>query len=68
MGKLFPQNFRRENMIEEKKLSKTIKVQDVVGLYLNPPDTALVLSVDEKSQIQASVTGDSHLENCLYKL
>ena len=55
-------------MIEEKKLSKTIKVQDVVGLYLNPPDTALVLSVDEKRQIQASVTGDSHLENCLYKL
>lgn len=29
------------------------KLQDVVGLYLNPPDHALVLSVDEKSQIQA---------------
>jgi hypothetical protein len=29
------------------------KVQDVVGLYLNPPDQALVLSVDEKSQVQA---------------
>jgi len=29
------------------------KVRDVVGLYLNPPDRALVLSVDEKSQIQA---------------
>ncbi len=29
------------------------KVQDIVGLYLNPPDKALVLSVDEKSQIQA---------------
>ena len=29
------------------------KVRDVVGLYLNPPDQALVLSVDEKSQIQA---------------
>lgn len=29
------------------------KVQDVVGLYLSPPDKALVLSVDEKSQIQA---------------
>jgi hypothetical protein len=25
----------------------------VVGLYLNPPDKSLVLSVDEKSQIQA---------------
>jgi putative transposase len=29
------------------------KVRDIVGLYLNPPDTALVLCVDEKSQIQA---------------
>lgn len=29
------------------------KVRDVVGLYLNPPDHALVLSCDEKSQIQA---------------
>jgi transposase len=29
------------------------KVRDVVGLYLDPPDKALVLSVDEKSQIQA---------------
>jgi transposase len=29
------------------------KVVDVVGLYLNPPDGAVVLSVDEKAQIQA---------------
>jgi len=29
------------------------KVTDVVGLYMNPPDRALVLCVDEKSQIQA---------------
>ena len=29
------------------------KVVDVVGLYLNPPENAVVLSVDEKSQIQA---------------
>jgi transposase len=29
------------------------KVRNVVGLYLNPPDKAIVLSVDEKSQIQA---------------
>ena len=29
------------------------KVRDVVGLYLNPPDNAIVLSIDEKSQIQA---------------
>ena len=29
------------------------KVRDIVGLYLHPPEHALVLSVDEKSQIQA---------------
>jgi len=29
------------------------KVRDIAGLYLNPPDNALVLCVDEKSQIQA---------------
>ncbi|MDP2956611.1 MAG: IS630 family transposase [Longimicrobiales bacterium] len=29
------------------------KLHDIVGLYLNPPDRALVLCVDEKSQIQA---------------
>lgn len=29
------------------------KVRDIVGLYLHPPDKALVLCVDEKSQIQA---------------
>src|SRR6266849_1038283 len=29
------------------------KVRDITGLYLDPPDKALVLSVDEKSQIQA---------------
>lgn len=43
--------------IETFKLSKdplfVDKVRDVVGLYLNPPQRALVLCVDEKSQIQA---------------
>ena len=29
------------------------KVRDIVGLYMNPPDHALVLCVDEKGQIQA---------------
>ena len=29
------------------------KAVDVVGLYLNPPDNALVFSIDEKTQIQA---------------
>jgi transposase len=39
------------------KLSKdpkfAAKLRDVVGLYIDPPEHALVLSVDEKSQIQA---------------
>ena len=29
------------------------KVRDIVGLYMNPPDRAIVLCVDEKSQVQA---------------
>jgi putative transposase len=29
------------------------KLRDIVGLYLNPPDKALVLCIDEKSQVQA---------------
>ncbi len=29
------------------------KLEDIVGLYLNPPEHALVLCCDEKSQIQA---------------
>jgi len=43
--------------VETFKLSKdplfVEKVRDVVGLYLNPPEKAVVLCVDEKSQIQA---------------
>jgi len=43
--------------VEGFKLSRDVrfleKLTDVVGLYLNPPEKALVLCVDEKSQIQA---------------
>jgi transposase len=43
--------------LETFKLSKdpkfVEKVRDIVGLYLNPPEKALVFSIDEKSQIQA---------------
>jgi transposase len=43
--------------IEHWKLSKdplfVEKVRDIVGLYLDPPERAMVLCVDEKSQIQA---------------
>lgn len=47
----------RPHRSETFKLSKdpllVEKVRDIVGLYMNPPDKALVLCVDEKSQIQA---------------
>ena len=53
--------WRRHNL--KPHLTKTFKLSrdkafleklcDIVGLYLNPPDRALVLCVDEKSQIQA---------------
>jgi transposase len=47
----------KPHRIETFKLSKdkrfVEKLTDVVGLYLNPPDKALVLCVDEKSQVQA---------------
>jgi len=47
----------KPHVVKGFKLSKdpmfAEKVRDVVGLYLNPPDKAIVLSVDEKSQCQA---------------
>lgn len=47
----------KPHLVETFKLSRdkqfSEKLHDVVGLYLNPPDKALVLCVDEKSQIQA---------------
>ena len=47
----------KPHKVETFKISKdplfVDKVRDVVGLYLDPPDKALVLCVDEKSQIQA---------------
>src|SRR6476619_768096 len=47
----------KPHLVKTFKLSRdknfAAKVEDVVGLYLNPPDRALVLCVDEKSQIQA---------------
>ena len=39
----------------------TPKVRDSVGLYINPPDKAIVLSVDEMSQIQALDRNQPHL-------
>jgi transposase len=47
----------RPHLVRQFKLSNdpqfAAKLKDIVGLYVNPPDHALVLSVDEKSQIQA---------------
>ena len=47
----------KPHLVETFKLSNdprfTEKLIDVVGLYLNPPDKAVVLCMDEKSQIQA---------------
>lgn len=44
---------RTESFSLSKDPQFTAKVRDIVGLYLSPPDRALVLCVDEKSQIQA---------------
>jgi hypothetical protein len=46
-----PHRVERFKISNDPKLEE--KVRDIVGLYLNPPDRALVLCVDEKSQIQA---------------
>jgi transposase len=47
----------KPHRIEDFKLSTdpqfVDKVRDIVGLYLNPPDAAVVLCVDEKTQVQA---------------
>src|ERR1700745_613079 len=47
----------RPHLVRRFKLSNdpqfVAKSRDIVGLYVNPPDHAIVLSVDEKSQIQA---------------
>jgi transposase len=55
--RIWKQHGLKPHLVRSFKLSRDPrfidKLQDVVGLYLNPPDHALVLSVDEKSQIQA---------------
>lgn len=55
--RIWKQHGLQPHRVETFKLSRDLhfveKLRDVVGLYLDPPDKALVLSVDEKSQIQA---------------
>jgi len=48
---LQPHRTKRFKLSRDKHFTE--KLTDVVGLYMNPPDKAVVLSVDEKSQIQA---------------
>lgn len=55
--RIWKQHNLKPHLVKTFKLSRDKyfleKLIDVVGLYLNPPDKSLVLSVDEKSQIQA---------------
>jgi transposase len=55
--RIWKQHNLKPHLVKTFKLSRDPqfmeKLQDVVGLYLNPPEKALVLCVDEKSQIQA---------------
>jgi hypothetical protein len=55
--RIWAQHRLQPHRVENFKFSKdpqfVEKLRDVVGLYLNPPEHALVLSVDEKTQIQA---------------
>ncbi len=54
---ILKRNGLRPHQVRTFKVSRDprfeIKVRDVVGLYVDPPDHAVVLSVDEKTQIQA---------------
>jgi transposase len=63
---LEPHRTRRFKLSRDKHFVE--KLTDVVGLYLNPPDKALVLCVDEKSQIQALgpyPAGSAHEEGAM---
>src|SRR5258705_1614472 len=57
VGRIWAEAGLKPHLVRRFKLSNDPqfeeKVTDVVGLYMNPPDRALVLCVDEKSQIQA---------------
>jgi transposase len=57
IGRVWRSHGLKPHLTRSFKLSRDPKFQerldDVIGLYLNPPEHALVLSVDEKSQIQA---------------
>jgi transposase len=57
VGRIWRKNGLKPHRVRQFKLSNdprfAEKLEDIVGLYLNPPEHALVFSADEKSQIQA---------------
>jgi len=57
IGRIWKDHGLKPHLIETFKLSKdpkfVEKLEDIVGLYLHPPEHAIVMSCDEKSQIQA---------------
>jgi transposase len=57
VGRIWRAHGLKPHRVESFKISNdpefAAKLEDIVGLYLDPPEHALVLSVDEKSQIQA---------------
>jgi transposase len=57
VGRIWSEHGLKPHRVETFKLSKdpafVEKLQDIVGLYLHPPEHAIVLACDEKSQIQA---------------
>lgn len=57
VARIWKEHNLKPHLVETFKLSRdkkfVEKLYDVVGLYLNPPEKAVVLCVDEKSQIQA---------------
>lgn len=57
VSKLLRANGLKPHLVRTYKVSRdpefTAEVKDIVGLYLSPPDNAIVLSVDEKTSIQA---------------
>ncbi len=57
ISKILRENGLKPHLVRTYKVSRdpefAAKVRDVVGLYLNPPENAVVLSVDEKTQVQA---------------
>ena len=57
VGRIWKEHGLKPHLVRSFKLSNdphcVEKLEDIVGLYLNPPEHAIVLSCDEKSQVQA---------------